>query len=78
METIHGKFTSFKDMAEALNIKPSGGGRSKSRKCPVCGEPLTFHADTNVWTCGAPYLRDDKLGDMDVQVFGVCDYFALD
>lgn len=78
METIHGKFTSFKDMAEALGVKATRAKTSKARKCPVCGEALTLHEDTNVWTCGNPYIRDDKLGEQDVQVFGVCDFFALD
>ena len=78
MKAIHGKFTSFKDMAKALNIKTGSAKTPKGRKCPVCGGPLTFHSDTNVWTCGAPFIRDDKLGDKDVQVFGLCDYFSLD
>lgn len=78
MKTVHGKFTSFKDMAIALGKKPSRAKTPKDRNCPICGEKLTFHPDTNVWTCGNPYIRDDVVNGVEVQVFGTCGYFSLD
>ena len=78
MKTFSCKVHSFEDMAVVLGIKVPGAKAPKGRKCPNCGEELTFHEGTNVWTCGNPFIRDEKLGDQDVQVFGTCDYFALD
>lgn len=79
MNIVHGKFTSFQELGEALHVKSRNVTRKQAvRKCPVCGEDMTFHNGTNVWTCGNPYIRDDVLHGVDVQVFGTCGYFSLD
>ena len=79
MNTVHGKFTSFQELGKALRVKSHNTARKQAdRKCPVCGEDMTFHEGTNVWTCGNPYIRDDVLNGIDVQVFGICNCFTTD
>lgn len=76
INTVHGNFTSFKEMGAALGVKVKTP-KAKVHKCSFCGEPLRQVQGTNVWVCDNPMvIRDAKLKingkETDVQVFGPC------
>lgn len=70
-------FSTFTDLANFLRIKSKPKNLRKVRKCAACGLPLHQIDGTNVWKCENTYLKQDKLGDKDVQVFGVCHNIVL-
>lgn len=72
MKFVHGKFNSFKEMGAALGVKHPKDKADKVKKCEECGANMHRVGGSNVWTCGTTYLVDKKLGDKDVQVFGIC------
>lgn len=76
MKAVHGTFNSLEELREAIGFKAKAK-KEQAKKCPVCGEDMARVSNTNVFYCGNPYLHDEKLGEQDVQVFGVCDKFVL-
>lgn len=70
MKKIHGKFSPFKEMGQALGIKPSKAKIEKAKKCPRCGQNMHRVEGTNVWACSNPYIVDAMLKGVPVQVFG--------
>lgn len=62
---------SFAELGKHFGIKPKAA-KQEERKCPKCGQALTNHAGTNVWSCGWSELVEKKIGNKVVQVFYPC------